>query len=103
MCLSRQNGTTENRLITDTCVPKNRPEAVVDHYNFSTGWEYEGFLPKILAIGGIIAVLKGVFFLRSKAADKVTEWILKQPGLFFKIFAVCQMMLGLLIVFELQN
>ena len=69
----------------------------------STGWQYKGFFPKILALVGIIVVSKGVFFLKSKSADKVTEWILKQPVIFFKIFAACQIILGILIIFELKS
>ena len=69
----------------------------------STGWKYEGVFPKILVIAGIITVLKALFFLKSKAADKVTEWIIEQPVLFFKIFAVCQIMLGALIIFGLKS
>jgi hypothetical protein len=69
----------------------------------STGWQYEGLFPKILILVGIIAILKGVFFLKSKAADKVTEWILKQPVIFFKIFAACQIILGFLIIFGLKS
>lgn len=68
----------------------------------SVGWKYEGMFPKILAVAGIIAVLKALFFLKSKTADKVTEWIIEQPVLFFKIFAVCQIALGLVIMFGLR-
>lgn len=69
----------------------------------STGWQYEGLLPKILVLVGIIAIFKGVFFLKSRSADKVTEWILKQPVVFFKIFAACQIILGLMIIFGLKS
>ena len=69
----------------------------------STGWKYEGLFPKILVLIGIIAIFKGVFFIKSKSADKVTEWILKQPVIFFKIFAACQIILGLLIIFGLKS
>lgn len=69
----------------------------------SIGWNYEGVLPKLLAIGGLIAALKGVFFLKSKTADKVTQWILEQPVLFFKILAGCQIALGLLIILVLRR
>jgi uncharacterized protein YjeT (DUF2065 family) len=65
----------------------------------SVGWKYEGLLPKILVIGGIIAILKGLFFLKSKAADEITEWLLNQPVLRIRIFAACQVALGLLILF----
>lgn len=69
----------------------------------STGWQYKGLFPKILVFVGIIAIFKGVFFVKSKSADKGTEWILKQPVIFFKIFAACQIILGFLIIFGLKN
>ena len=69
----------------------------------STGWKYEGLLPKILVITGIIVIVKALFFLKSRAADKVTEWILDQPVLYLKIFAVCQIGLGALIIFGLKS
>jgi len=69
----------------------------------STGWRYEGLLPKILVFVGVVAIFKGVFFLKSRAADKVTEWILKQPVISFRVFAVFQIGFGLLIIFGLEN
>ena len=54
-------------------------------------------------MGSSIAILKGVFFLKSKAADKVTEWIFEQPVVFFKIIAAAQVILGLLIIFGLNR
>jgi len=69
----------------------------------STGWKYEGLLPKILVVGGVIAVLKGLFLLKSRAADKVTEWILNRPVLHLRLFAACQIALGLLILFGLRD
>jgi len=69
----------------------------------STGWKYEGLFPKILILIGIIAIFKGVFFIKSKSADKVTEWILKQPVIYFMIFAACQIILGLLIILGLKS
>ena len=69
----------------------------------STGWKYDGLLPKILVLAGIIAIFKGVFFLKSRTADKVTEWILKQPVIVLKIFAMFQIGFGLLIIFGLKN
>lgn len=69
----------------------------------STGWKYEGLLPKILVIVGIVAIFKGVFFLKLRAADKATGWILKQPEILLKKFTICQIALGLLIIFGLKN
>ena len=69
----------------------------------STGWKYEGLFPKILVLLGIIAIFKGMFFFKSRSADKVTEWILRQPIVLFKIFAACQIILGLVIILGLKS
>ena len=69
----------------------------------STGWKYEGILPVILAIAGVVVIFKGLFLLKSKASDRITEWILNQPVIYLKIAAVCHILLGLLIIFGLKN
>ena len=57
----------------------------------------------MLVLMGVVAIVKGMFFLKASAADKVTEWILRQPVIFLKIFAVCQIALGVLVIFLLKN
>ena len=69
----------------------------------STGWKYEGIFPKILVLVGVIAIIKGVFFLKSRAADKVTEWILKQPVFVLKMFTMLQIGFSLMMMIGLKN
>jgi uncharacterized protein YjeT (DUF2065 family) len=69
----------------------------------SVGWRYEGLLPKILMLAGIVAVLKGLLFLNAKATEKITAWILERPTLHLQIFAAGQIALGLLILFGLPS
>ena len=69
----------------------------------SLGWRYAGVLPKILAVVGVVAVVKGLLLLKSRAAEEATQWILKQPVLTLRIFAGAQIALGLLILFGLKG
>ena len=64
----------------------------------SAGWKQNGILPKIIVLAGIIIILRGMFFLRTKVSDKVAQWILDQPEHFLKTFAVSQIIVGLLLV-----
>jgi len=69
----------------------------------SIGWRYEGLLPKVLMLAGIVALLKGLLFLNSKAVETVTAWILERPVLQLRLFAMGQIALGLLILFGLEG
>lgn len=63
------------------------------------GWGIPGILAKIVIILGVLAVFKGVFFLKSKAADRVLEWYVKQPIYFFRIWAGGMIALGMFFLF----
>ena len=69
----------------------------------SAGWSHEGLLPKILMVMGIVALVKGLLFLNSKATERITAWILERPTLHLKVFAAGQIGLGLLIFFGLRG
>ena len=69
----------------------------------SAGWRHEGLLPKILMVLGIVAVLKGLLLLKSKATEEVTAWVLERPTLHLRGFAVGQIALGCLILFGLTG
>ncbi|MFH1318366.1 MAG: hypothetical protein ABIH71_05075, partial [Candidatus Omnitrophota bacterium] len=59
----------------------------------SAGWKVEGILSKVIVVLGILGVVKAVFLLKAKAADKILEWWLKQPVIFFKVSAVAYVLL----------
>lgn len=67
----------------------------------SAGWNHEGILPKVLMILGIVAVIKALLLLKSRATEEVTTWILERPGSHLKMYALGQIALGLLIIFGL--
>ncbi|MCL5279715.1 MAG: hypothetical protein M1376_07390 [Planctomycetes bacterium] len=69
----------------------------------SAGWRHEGLLPKILVLVGIVALFKGLLFLNSRVSEKVTAWILERPVLHIRLFAVGQIVLGLLLLVGLRG
>ena len=69
----------------------------------SAGWRHEGILLTILMLAGIVAVFKGLLFLKSRATQEVTTYILERPVAHLKIFAAGQIALGLLIIFGLTR
>ena len=76
---------------------------LVGGFLISTAWQYSGILPKVLAALGLIAIFKGFYFLKSKSADVATEWLLVQPALYFRLLALAQIAVGLLIVLGLKK
>jgi len=69
----------------------------------SAGWKQEGILPKLLMCLGVVALLTGLLVLNLKATEHVTAWILERPVLHLRIFAVGQIVLGLLMLFGLAR
>jgi hypothetical protein len=59
------------------------------------GWKNEGFVPKVILVFGIIAVVKSVFFLTSRASDAFIRWTLNASPLFFRLFALVQVLAGI--------
>ena len=57
-------------------------------------WGYEGLLSKIIVIIGIMAIFKGFFLLKSKAAEKMTAWFARQPLILFRMGAVTHILIG---------
>lgn len=47
----------------------------------------------IMAIGGVI---KAVFFLTSKAADRMLDWWVEQPLWLWRLWAACFILIGIL-------
>jgi len=70
---------------------------------FSVGWRHEGILPKILAVVGVAILIKGLLLLKTKAAEEATQWILRQPVLYLRLFAAGQIALGFLILYGIKG
>lgn len=62
------------------------------------GFRTEGLFSKLLVIFGVVALFKGVFFLKAKAADRILGWYAKQPVLFFRLSAVFYVLAGIAII-----
>lgn len=65
----------------------------------SAAWKHHGLLPKLILIIGIIFIFKGFYFLKSQSSEKVVEVIIKQPVLYFRIYAALQIAIGLAMLF----
>ena len=64
----------------------------------AAAWKSEGLLSKIVMVLGIIGILKGFFLLKAKAAEKILEWFIKQPLIFFRFCAALQVIIGIIIL-----
>lgn len=64
----------------------------------SATWNLKGFLPKLIMFIGIIAIIKGIFLLKSKLAEKWIGWFSEKPLIYFRLGACCYILLGLLIL-----
>ncbi|MFH1622637.1 MAG: hypothetical protein ABIA97_05925 [Candidatus Omnitrophota bacterium] len=64
----------------------------------SAGFKTEGFLSKFLMLLGIIGIIKAVFFIKAKSAEKILNWFLKQPIPFFRFCASVQIAIGVVIL-----
>jgi len=57
-------------------------------------WGLEGFLAKLFLICGFIAIVKAIYYLKGKTADKVIEWWLNKDVSFFRTMAIVQIVVG---------
>jgi len=64
----------------------------------SAAWKSQGALAKLVMILGIVGLFKGFFLLKAKAAEKIIEWFIKKPLIFFRIWAAAQVLIGAIIL-----
>lgn len=57
-----------------------------------------GILSKLLIILGIIALIKGLFFLSAKASEKIIGWFSTQPLIIFRFLAITYIILGIIML-----
>jgi len=74
----------------------------VGAFLITTGLKLEGMASKIILVVGVITLIKGFLFLKAKAAEGIIQFLLKQPLLFFRIWALVQTGSGLLLI-NIQN
>ena len=63
------------------------------------GFKINGIVPKLVMIVGLFILIKIVFSFKSKAAEKVIDFLKKQPLMFFRLLALVQAVIGLAIVY----
>lgn len=62
-------------------------------------WGFEGAGSKVLLFIGIIAMIKGFFFLKSKGNLKIIEWFSTKPIKFFRIISLMYIGFGLFFLY----
>ncbi len=66
---------------------------------YSAGKDLGGWSGTFLTVLSIIALIKGLFFLRGKMSDKILEWWSIQPDSVYRIVAAFMFILGCVIQF----
>ena len=69
---------------------------------FAAGRQLGGFWGILLALLGVIAVLKGLLFARGKVSETVLEWWSRQPVWVYRVSATGLFVLGCLMQLILQ-
>ena len=62
------------------------------------GFRISGIIPKVVMVIGLFILVKIVFSFKSKAAERVIDFLKKQPTIFFRLWALVQSLAGLAIV-----
>lgn len=57
-----------------------------------------GLIPKIVGIIGMIVVIKGILLISSKASDKMLNWWTNRPLVFFRLWALCIIAIGIMLI-----
>ena len=61
-------------------------------------WGVPGILAKIIVAFGVIGVFKAFFLLKSKAAEMIINWFVRQPVGFFRFAAVAHIVIGVILL-----
>jgi len=72
---------------------------IAGFYLMGISWKIQGLLSKVIFIAGIIAVFKGVFFLQSKASEKIISFWEKWPDNLLRVWALLFASLGVVLFF----
>lgn len=59
---------------------------------------FQGFSAKIVMFLGIVGIFKGFFLLKGKIADKMIQWFIAQPLIFFRMGACLYIIVGITIL-----
>jgi len=57
-----------------------------------------GIIPRILGIIGLIMIIKGLLLLMTQTSQKLLEWMADRPLVFFKIWAACVVVMGIMLI-----
>ena len=71
-------------------------------YMASFAFRFKGALPKVIAVIGIIALIRGFMFLNSKTRQKLASVFSKAPLKIYRIFAAGYALLGVLMIWGVK-
>jgi small-conductance mechanosensitive channel len=57
-----------------------------------------GLLPKIVGTIGIIIVIKATLLITPKASEKMQDWLADRPVVFFRMWALAILIMGVMLV-----
>ena len=61
----------------------------------AVGFRISGIIPKLIMVIGLIILVRIVFLFKSKVAEKAIDFLKKQPAIFFRLWALVQAAIGL--------
>ena len=64
-----------------------------------SAFKVPGLLPKIIGIIGMIIAIRAIILLMSKASEKMFDWWAERPLIYFRVWALIILAIGLLLVF----
>jgi len=68
-------------------------------YMIGSAFGAPGMLPKIIAIIGMIMVIRVIIMITSKTSEKIFDWWTNKPSIIFRIWALVFLMIGASMVF----
>lgn len=69
----------------------------------AASWKMQGLLSKAIMIAGIVAIIKGVLFLKSKFTEKLLDWLSRQPVIIFRVIAFIYIVIGAVILLNYRK
>ncbi|MBU1853713.1 MAG: hypothetical protein KJ957_06700 [Candidatus Omnitrophica bacterium] len=55
-----------------------------------------GILANVFLIAGILGIIKAIFFITSKSAERILDWWVEKPLWLWRLWAACFVLIGFL-------
>ncbi|MGB2661779.1 MAG: hypothetical protein WBD04_05295 [Candidatus Omnitrophota bacterium] len=63
-----------------------------------SAFKVPGVLPKIIGIIGMIIAIKAIIMIMSKASEKMFDWWAERPLIYFRIWALVILAIGVMLI-----